>query len=353
MSNLDKIREVLSRRKADAETPPLERRGLPTNGLNHLGDAQDMVATPQGTSNRPTPLSTTIAQPLAEIIQPGRMSVSPVLARRILDEANYDRQRGVYKSSLRDAEKLISGDDWIDNYQIWFARVGSDIHLVDGQHRLSAIWTTGASRTFTVEVLDCESIEDAHTLYARMDRFGRKRTDSEMLNALHLADNLGVGKLMAKAAWKAAPYLADDFKSGRYGKNGPLPGDKEKVEFLTPWSRLIKRYDDLIALAETDLHRALMNPGIVALALLTLRDQPLKAVEFWEGAALNDGLRRGDPRHTLIAALRNRAFRHDGREGAKTAAVAWNAHYEERRISFIRVGGDMTDMRIAGVRRLK
>lgn len=302
--------------------------------------------------NQPGDESTVSLPPLDRVIRTGRLLVSPPLARRILDEANYDRQRRVSPVQIQRAVDLIGGTQWVDDHQIWFAKLGDQIHLVDGQHRLSAIWLTGAAKVFQAQVVEVSSQEAVHDLYSRFDRFGRKRTDAELLTSLGFAEGLGVSRLLARAAFRCAPILASDFIGGKFGSSGPVPTDQDKVAYLEPWSELIAEYDRLLEGAETDLGRALKNPGIVALALVTLRDQRLKATKFWGDIAQDDGLRKGEPQHTLVVALRNRSFKGSGMDGAKTAAVAWNAFYNGRKLSLIRVHDD-AEIRIDGVKRAK
>jgi hypothetical protein len=61
------------------------------------------------------------------------------------------------------------------------------------------------------------------------------------------------------------------------------------------------------------------------------------AEEFWRGAARNDGLRKGDPRHTYVrtvlvpSAVNGTAWR-----TASTAAVAWNAFFRKRELHVLR-----------------
>ena len=57
--------------------------------------------------NPPSDESTVTLPPLDRVIRTGRLLVSPALARRILDEANYDRQRRVSPVQIQRAVDLI------------------------------------------------------------------------------------------------------------------------------------------------------------------------------------------------------------------------------------------------------
>lgn len=297
------------------------------------------------------PPPTSNQQPLPMVIQSGSMSIGPPLAQRILDEANYERQRPISRPAVKLAAEHILRNSWIDGHQIWFAMLDGRLHLADGQHRLTAIVETGRTKLFTVQIVPVQTMEDVHRLYHRLDRFGRRRTVAEMLNSAGVAEDQQLSKLMVAAAFKAAPMLADGFASKRYGTGGPLPTDDDKLDFLVTWWPEIRKFEALIGPAPHEVKRGLMNAGVLAVAMLTLRQQPGKAADFWSGVAMNDGLRRGDPRHTFVAYVSRHNMGRQGGEGCRGAAVAWNAYYEARNLTIIRVFGD-SPMRLLGVRGL-
>lgn len=288
---------------------------------------------------------------LADIILGGPIDIGPLLARRILDEANYDRQRKVRADALSRAVQLVSGDDFVAGHQIWFARLDGRLILIDGQHRLSGVYTSQVSRSFVAMIVDCASPDEVHAHYCRFDRFGRRRSDAEMLGSLGLADDLGVSRKVAMAAWRAAAYIADDFPVRSNVSIGTLKNDRDKAEYIAGFADQVRRYDESVAYADVHLKRGLLTPSLVAVALLTLRDQPAKATEFWDGVAMDDGLRRGDPRQTLVNRLRERTLQGSHSEGARVAATAWNAFFSNRQLTLIRVISP--EVRISGVRRSK
>lgn len=78
--------------------------------------------------------------------------------------------------------------------------------------------------------------------------------------------------------------------------------------------------------------------GVMAVALVTLRHQPAKAVQFWRGIADDDGLRKGDPRKTLLQDFESRRVNYGTHlQRIIPSITAWNAFYEGRNISIIRV----------------
>lgn len=289
--------------------------------------------------------------PVESIIQPGRRTIGPELAKRILDGANYERQRKVRSDALRRAITLVKSDAFVDGLQIWFARCQGRVYLIDGQHRLSGVWLSGVERVFDVQVIDCADLDDVHSHYIRFDRFGRRRSDAEVLSSIDLAHELGLEKRMAIAAWKATAFIADDFPQKLSMATSKLPTDESKADFVHAMSSEVAAFAEALDYADTELKRGLQLPSVVAVGLLTFRDQPAKAKEFWEGVAMDDGLRRGDPRHTLVKALRARQVRGGHLGGARVAATAWNAFYEGRQLTLIKVLS--AEVRIAGVKRPK
>lgn len=71
---------------------------------------------------------------------------------------------------------------------------------------------------------------------------------------------------------------------------------------------------------------------------MAFRHQPETAVSFWQGLSDNDGLRKGDARHTYLRLLSEPdGGRSTAENGARSAAVAWNAFFEGRQLTMIRV----------------
>jgi len=288
---------------------------------------------------------------LQSIIKPGRMSIGPDLAKRILDGANYDRQRKVRTDALRRAITMVKSDAFIEGLQIWFARCQGHLYLIDGQHRLSGVWLSGVERVFDIQIIACVDLDEVHANYIRFDRFGRRRSDAEVLTGIQLAHGLGIEKKMALAAWKAAAIIADNFPTKLSTATSNLPTDEARADYVYGMSAEVVAYAEAVSYADCAIKLGMQVPGLVAVALLTYRDQPAKAKEFWEGVAMDDGLRRGDPRHTLVKSLRGRDMRGGHLGGARVAATAWNAFYEGRQLTVIKFIS--TEVRIAGVKRAK
>src|SRR5690606_12147457 len=132
-----------------------------------------------------------------------------------------------------------------------------------------------------------------------------------------------LSKMMANATFKAAGIIANGMEAPNYQKD---PVKARSVDARLDSARhlwgLASRFEEMIQPAPHNVRNRLRNPGVLAVALMTVKYQPKLAEEFWRGLAENDGLRRGDPRHTLLNDLMGRHMG-VGRtgQGAVTAAM--------------------------------
>ncbi|WP_242221600.1 hypothetical protein [Shinella zoogloeoides] len=91
------------------------------------------------------------------------------------------------------------------------------------------------------------------------------------------------------------------------------------------------------------------NPvRFTAVALATLKGRPHEAKEFWSGVAKNDGLKKGDPRHTFVMDMLTRTLnKGDMHQTIAVPATAWNAWLANKSLTQIHVV-DTDYVRIAG-----
>jgi hypothetical protein len=100
-----------------------------------------------------------------------------------------------------------------------------------------------------------------------------------------------------------------------------------------------QKYEAAITGCTGAFKRKLMNGGVAAVALATFKFQPIAAAEFWSGVALNDGLKKGDPRQTLHMHLYANKIAGAGglvNRAAFAPATAWNAFFEGRELHIIK-----------------
>lgn len=279
-------------------------------------------------------------KPLDRVIREGRMVITTEIAERILREANYGGQRKTYDHHVTLLADDMRRSTWIDGSQIVFVRHDGRLFLINGQHRLHAVIASQRDQMFQVFIHDdVKSEAEIARLYYHFDVVQRQRSVPEILNAVGVSERHSISKGMAVATYRAAALIANGLSIPSYQQNPVLARSVDRrLDTARAWWPTAAALEQIIESADRKLRVRLLTAGTVAVALVTLKHQRDKATEFWSGVATNDGLRRGDPRHTLISDLLTRT-RNQGNpnQSSIVPANAWNAWYEGARITHIKV----------------
>jgi hypothetical protein len=281
------------------------------------------------------PLRNKEPPPTPELISEGRLRVNAALAQRILTEANYIGQRPIRDHHVDDLAGQMQRGLFGAATQLYFIRQGGRFHLVNGQHRLAALIRADREIEFQIAVEDVQTVEELAAAYFRHDRLARHRSTSEVLNAVGIGERFGLSAGMAKAVFNATPLLARRFERPNYQRDPLIRDDAARLAVAQPWWPIAADYERLISDATRTGKKKLLNPQVAAVAIVTLKHQPERAAPFWKGIADNDGLRKGDPRHTFI--INDRVVTSINPVLAAITSVAWNAWFEGRNINSIRV----------------
>jgi hypothetical protein len=75
----------------------------------------------------------------------------------------------------------------------------------------------------------------------------------------------------------------------------------------------------------------------MAVALVVLKHQPAKAVEFWSGVVADDGLHRGDPRKAMLHVFNDADFVKKLGAGMIYVSHCWDAFYQGKSLSYPKV----------------
>lgn len=272
----------------------------------------------------------------------GLVKLAPGTAKRILEELNFPGQRTIDSRRVYGHTHAIVNGDWIEDYPIHFAALPDGrIWLVDGQHRLTAISDSFAPVSVTIRIVEMESEKEARNFYAGFDGKGSVRTNVQILDAVGISDALGLTTRMTRAVYEASPLLMNGLEpmtgSINMKKNPAMYLQSNRLALVTEWAKQAKEYDEITKKSGKGLYEKLRKTGPVAVALYTLRHQPARAKEFWSGLANNDGLRRGDPRHTLIQDFSTRDIGTGSvRQRVQQSVLAWNAFCEGRDLKIIK-----------------
>lgn len=279
--------------------------------------------------------------PLHTVLREGRKVIGPALAERILSEAHYDGQRKTYDHHVTLLADMMRRGKWSTGSQIAFARLGDALFLVNGRHRMRAVSASLRDIEFQVLIVDVQSMEEVAGLYYHFDVATRARGTADILRAVGGLDDHGVTKGMANALFSAAGLIGNKLVWPSYLRDPVRARSVDhRLDTMKPWWPMAKQYEGIIEAAEHNLRSRLRRPATVAVAVLTLKYQPEKAVAFWSGVAENDGLRRGDPRHTFISDILNRVLSAGtSMQSVIVPATAWNAWFEGKTIMQIKVVG--------------
>lgn len=272
----------------------------------------------------------------------GVVMIAPGVAKRILEELNFPGQRKVDDSRVYGHRYAIIKGDWVEGHAITFAALPDGrIWNVDGQHRLTAISESDAAVPVTVRIVPVDGVKEAQQFYAGFDQKKSVRTDKQILDAVDAAKEAGLTTRMAQAVYVAAPLLLNDLEplagSENTKKHPEVFLQHKKMEALQLWAPEAREYEKICKAASKELLRGMRQPGMLAVALYTLRHQPARAREFWTGLANQDGLRKNDPRATLFKDILTRALNSGSvRQRVQMPALAWNAFCEGRDLKIIK-----------------
>lgn len=301
------------------------------------------------------PGSGSISSVLASILSRhpnGVVPIAPGVAKRILEEANFYKQRNFKESRAQDHVWRLKNGAWNSGFPISFARLpDGEMLLVDGQHRLTVISRHESPVSVRVNVIDANDVAEVRQLYTGFDQSTSTRSVNEVLNGAGVGEKLNISLRVRDAAFSAIGYLRNNFeipRSTRVGLAGQASNVQGRIADFPAWETEILKYDHIYDVCDRAHRGKLLNGGTAAVLLYTLKFQPAKAMDFWIGIARNDGLRKADPRHTLIQDFHTRSNNAgSNRQSVQAPALAWNAFFENRPLKIIKCI-DGAAIRIAG-----
>jgi hypothetical protein len=287
-------------------------------------------------------------RPLGQIIFDGKLVVGPQFAERILREGLYPGQRKPSPLHVDDLAEVMRRGRFDKGSQLLFGRLGERVALVNGQHRVLGVIASGTEIEFDIAVVDCEDEDALRALYYRQDRLFLKRTDAQILTSVGVMETHGVGSNVARSAFKAFSLIQSHFGDSRVNTDlRRFRSDDARLAFGVDWWKHAATYERLIKRAPMAVKIKLLNAQLVAVALITIKHQPVVAETFWMGLADDDGLHKGDARKTLLDDITRRPRAGKVRELAAATALAWNAFFERRKIASLRAS-ETTPVRILG-----
>lgn len=274
-------------------------------------------------------------------IQEGFHTFTAAQANIVLRECPFDGQRKISKDHVAVLADIMKRNVWEEKDKLDFAMLNGRPILINGYHRMHAQIASGKPIRWTVIMHPCVSMNDVRALYFRFDTNTRIRGYHSLLDAMNFAEQAGLSKTMATAVYRAMPLIANKFSDATKDRDNITAKVIDKrMELARRYRDAAQRYEAAITGCLPGFKNKFYSAGVCAVALVTFRDQAIRAAEFWNGAAINDGLRRGDPRHTMNMYLHGKMVHGGGGRMTRNAfapAACWNAFFEDRDLLIVKI----------------
>ena len=282
-----------------------------------------------------------------KLFQPcdGYQVVTSEGARYWLSHFNYDKQRKIRPAHVSQLALEMQEGRFREKTQVNFCKLDDTFHLTNGQHTLSAIVQSGVSCLLSVVVLEVEDEEQIADDFTRHDTH-LTRTMSDSLIAHNMHDWLGVSRTDLGYIASACVYRL--FMEGRIQTRAQQQVSHDVKlnavrEYGSSGTYALRLFDGRIR----DMN-FLRRKTTLAPAMIAWDHDPILCGNFYGVMAEDDGLRRKDPRKTLLDFLRMTTTLGGAFTAAagkkpmpdhmlvKAQALAWNAFVDDRELSFLR-----------------
>jgi hypothetical protein len=274
--------------------------------------------------------------------------MTPSQAQFIVDTQMWPRQRNLRRAhSAYLASAIQTGELW--KLTLEFAELPDGTKmLIDGQHRLDALIQTKATLPAVVIVSRVADDRGVAELYASIDRQAtRSMSDALRAYAIVTESHVNVNTLNKLSAGVA--ILSARFVHDYSARTRSLVARAREVE---DWLSEIETYVGWLTGNTKESWNLLTRSAVSAVALATIREQPDMAEQFWRAIANDDGLKKGEPAHTLLIWLRANPTRvhPNAIVYAQYVATAWNHFYDGGDIDKLIVRNKQAPVRIMGTR---
>lgn len=281
----------------------------------------------------------------------GIVRLTPVIARRILEETRFEGQRKIRPFRKQEHAVRFENGQWIEGTSIIEFAITPDGQMfnVDGQHRLCAIADCGRTIGTKVNLVYANDMDEVRRIYASHDQKSSVRTTFEILDSREVSKQLNLPRHHAKALFDSLPILRNNMlpPAGSSLESNEARSFDERIDEIATWAVEMCWYSDIVKTARNFLQRKMLRAGCTAVAMYTLRHQQSKAKDFWSGLASDDRLNRNDPRKALIADMMTRKLSGNSVQNVLQPAVAWNAFYRGGELRIIKCYDDQ-EINIAG-----
>lgn len=290
------------------------------------------------------------AQGISTFVHEGFLSFTAVQANQVLNQATYDRQRKISADHVAVLADIMKRGQWEPKDKLDFALFKGDLILVNGYHRMTAQVACGKTIEWTVVIHQCRTLEQVRGLYYKFDTNTRTRQGAQILAGIDFAGKYDLPRQAATALFNAVPIIAAKFSKSV--KDRDILANRvmdRRLDIASQYADAAKKYNDCLVGLPSTIKSKFLSAGVTAVAVVTIRYQPITAIDFWAGAAANDGLRKGDPRLALYNDMASRQMNAGSAiQSIFSPAHAWNAFFEDRPLKLIKLPGYRTSVSIAG-----
>lgn len=258
----------------------------------------------------------------------GVVLLTPALALEWLEKYRYDRQRGI-KKHRRDSYALEMENGKFGRSIITFHVVNGQRVLTNGQHRASAVLSSGCPIEVEIKYVHCDDWSEVHEDYAIMDGYG-VRTVADVHKALGLHAETHLRPYQLQAVTGAAAVLMTGFALDHFSTHILAMNKRCLTDGAIEWKDEGFRYFEAIGHPHRDMPvQMLRHRALVAVALVLMRHQTEKAFEFFEGVSKYSH-EKGEAPHALAITLTGPRFWGSKAvlEMSRTAARCWNAFFD-------------------------
>lgn len=252
-------------------------------------------------------------------------------AKTILTERNYENQRRLKSASIKQYVSDMKAGEW---GEISIIRFGCSVEnsrwrLTDGQHRLTAVISSGLPQTFKIEFDTFETEGDLKIAYGQMDR-GAMRTD---VDAMRVYGKTQVGEGDYSRFVAAIKHIDYGFNASKISRFPVTKLRKLFVEWESSMIELSNLRADISVSKEVNEATRRSSTMAVFLYLIRYANDKNQAYEFIKAIYQDSGLISNDPRKHAVEVLKgfyiqssskNRNNSIDGRQISCFLIACWN-----------------------------
>lgn len=262
--------------------------------------------------------------------------LDPLMASNIVIKFNYSNQRPVNAKKVSRYAAFIKNGSFRENTSIDFCVLDGEPHLVNGQHTLMAISESKVPFPITFNIHYVHTIKDIEKIYSTFDPAGAARTLNQVLG--NIGNEIGITKKHdLRALGVAVKHIYADFANGNCidtAKAHDLADHEIVKDLMREWAVEARHFFSDVN-SGGQAADVFLRGAIVAVGLITYKYQPKMAIDFWKQAAMDDGLRKKDPRKTFFNWCQRNTTKNKQFVQHRAAIAAWNAFFEGKALTKI------------------